>query len=985
MAAIARWTFLHALRFSRGGGVDKFVLLSVLYFLASAFGIGLMRIPGAVATVWLANAIAIAFLLRSNRRDWPVLLVGIGLSGFAAGVVLGHPAVVSAGLMLANLVEIGIAIALARAWIGRQIRLTDGVWTYLRLLTVMAVVAPPIAGLPGAYMAAWAFGAPIEGAWISWVEGSAVGAIIVMPVAMLLKPASLRAIRGNQPPLALAALFPGGFFAGILAMYLPGTPLILIGIPIIVAGLWFHPLTAALVAATAVGAAIGVHLIAHAGEHALDVIALIAALSVVAPFAVSLMVHSLREDRARFRLAMDGSTVGMALIDLDGRWMRANRAMLDFLGYEEDELSTISWERVTHPDDLETTETLRSKLTQGEISVLRKRNRYVRKDGEVVWGDVAVSILRDDVTKEPIYRIVQIVDMTARMKAQMALAESEQRWSFALESARQGVWDYNIKTGKTYYSNVWKAMLGYRPHEIGDDSIAWKSFVHPDDLSRVERLDKEHLKGRSRSFEQEFRMRHKDGHWVWVLDRGKVIERDAAGEPLRMIGTHTDITERKRGEDKMRRLSQRVHLATKAGGVGLWEYHLDSGELWWDERMRSLYDLGPEDEVNYDVWANTLHPDDRETAEHDVEAAATGERPYDTEFRVVLADGSVRHIRSLADTMRDEDGKPIVLVGTNWDVSETHALTAELAAGKERLRVTLESIGDGVICTGTDLRVTFMNRVAENETGWSFAEAEGRALDEVFTLADEWTEAPVGSPVSACLETRRPAESQDEIVLVNRQGGRKDVRSTAAPIIGDDDDLLGAVLVFQDVTRARRMQRQLAYSASHDSLTDLKNRASFERTLKSLVDDAVAEGHRHALCFIDLDEFKAVNDRAGHTAGDQVLRMIARTVRAGVRSVDVAARLGGDEFALLLLDCTLEDAERICNKLRNAIAELEFTFAGRTFQVGVSAGIAPIDGTEPASDVLRAADQACYEAKAAGRNRVRIARQTETGEFAAAG
>jgi PAS domain S-box-containing protein len=170
------------------------------------------------------------------------------------------------------------------------------------------------------------------------------------------------------------------------------------------------------------------------------------------------------------------------------------------------------------------------------------------------------AILSDPQTGQPQYFASMIQDIDARKKAEFALAEAESRWHFALESAGQGVWDYRVAEGKTFYSKTWKAIIGYEENEIADAGELWQSFVHPDDLPRVMASDKDHLAGLTPYFECEFRMRHKQGHWVWISDRGKVIARAADGRPLRMIGTHTDISARKAADDAIRETGERYRL-----------------------------------------------------------------------------------------------------------------------------------------------------------------------------------------------------------------------------------------------------------------------------------------------------------------------------------------------------------------------------------------------------------------------------------------
>jgi diguanylate cyclase (GGDEF)-like protein len=211
-------------------------------------------------------------------------------------------------------------------------------------------------------------------------------------------------------------------------------------------------------------------------------------------------------------------------------------------------------------------------------------------------------------------------------------------------------------------------------------------------------------------------------------------------------------------------------------------------------------------------------------------------------------------------------------------------------------------------------------------------------------------------------------------VLVRPDKTRRSIREMVSPILTAKEDFAGSVIVFQDVTDARAFQRELAYAAAHDPLTGLANRSGFVRALAEVVSTDPEDGCEHALLFIDLDRFKAVNDSAGHLAGDALLKRVAGAIRKRVRSNDVVARFGGDEFAVLLRSCTLEAARNVAELLVVAIRDLDFVWEGCPHAVGASIGVAPITQTSREMDeIIAMADEACYASKAAGRGRVSVA------------
>jgi diguanylate cyclase (GGDEF)-like protein/PAS domain S-box-containing protein len=304
-------------------------------------------------------------------------------------------------------------------------------------------------------------------------------------------------------------------------------------------------------------------------------------------------------------------------------------------------------------------------------------------------------------------------------------------------------------------------------------------------------------------------------------------------------------------------------------------------------------------------------------------------------------------------------------------VEEAHKLARELAEQHERLRVTLRSIGDGVITTDAQGNVTWLNPVAEQLTGWSATEAQGRGLCEVFSIIHEDTRQVADNPVGICLAENRIVGLAPKTILLGRQGAEYPIEDSAAPIRNEAGETLGAVLVFHDVTEQRRLNSEMSHRATHDALTGLLNRSEFEVRLVSLLHVAQVDGTQNAMLCIDLDQFKLVNDTCGHAAGDQMLVQVAKLLLAVVRASDTVARLGGDEFGILLAHCPQAQAHALAQKICDTLETFRFTYMDQRFRVGASIGLVPVDlRWACASAIMNAADESCYAAKAAGRNRV---------------
>ena len=337
-------------------------------------------------------------------------------------------------------------------------------------------------------------------------------------------------------------------------------------------------------------------------------------------------------------------------------------------------------------------------------------------------------------------------------------------------------------------------------------------------------------------------------------------------------------------------------------------------------------------------------------------------------------DGSMVVVVDNSRVVRDKQGRVNGYEGTLTDITERKKAETAVFQAKERAQVTLQSIGDAVITTDSEGRIDYMNPVAESLTGWENREAQNQLIGSVLTVVDEATHEASESPVMRCLRQGQVLGLAQHTVLVNRRGQELTIQDSAAPIRDRAGNFIGAVMVFHDVSKERRLHRALHYQASHDALTGLINRREFENRLTVAVERARQDADsRHALLYLDLDQFKLVNDTCGHPAGDQLLKQITGVLQSRVRSGDTLARLGGDEFGILLQDCSLDQAMRIADTLRQAIRDYRFLWQDGALAVGVSVGIVEITNETPTvANVMSAADVACYSAKDLGRNRVQL-------------
>ncbi len=324
-------------------------------------------------------------------------------------------------------------------------------------------------------------------------------------------------------------------------------------------------------------------------------------------------------------------------------------------------------------------------------------------------------------------------------------------------------------------------------------------------------------------------------------------------------------------------------------------------------------------------------------------------------------------------------GDTVFYSGIVRDITEAKQAREALFEEKERLRLTLESIGDAVITTDAQGVVEYINPIAEKLTRYSLAEAVNQPLDKIFPIFAEHDRKPCPSPVKQCLEKGKIVGLGNHTLLINHRNEEYSIQDSAAPIRSIDGRILGVIMVFSDVSEQRRLNDQIAFQASHDTLTELANRREFDARLLRVLKNAKAEGSAHALCYLDLDQFKVVNDTCGHVAGDELLRQISIVLRQHIRTRDTLARLGGDEFGILIEHCGMDQANRIAESLRQAVGQYRFVWEDQIFNIGVSVGVVAITkNDESTGELLIKADTACYTAKRAGRNRIHVYEADDT-------
>lgn len=404
-------------------------------------------------------------------------------------------------------------------------------------------------------------------------------------------------------------------------------------------------------------------------------------------------------------------------------------------------------------------------------------------------------------------------------------------------------------------------------------------------------------------------------------------------------------------------------------------YHTDrEGRLTWiSDSVSDMLGYSADELLGYPL-ANLLADSDNDLP---ILAHSASTVRYPT--RVFRRDGSIAWLLISSRRIDDAMGRTTGTEGICRDGTRLIETQRELNQEKERAQVTLAAIGDGVITTDATGTIDYVNPRGQHMLSRRLKQVQGHSFESVCRLYDAERREFVDSLVEDCLKTGVSREWANALSLVGDEAANlssKDHRSvtvTVSAIRNEDALIIGAVVVLHDVTRLERVSRELTYQANHDSLTGLLNRRAFERQLRNLLETSRRRNTRHTLCYLDLDQFKLINDSCGHHAGDAMLRQLSSQMATQLRPTDTLARLGGDEFGIVFEDTDLDTARAAAERLRQWLEGFRFRWEDKVFRLGASLGLSVIgDSSISAAELLRRADTACYLAKEHGRNQVRV-------------
>jgi len=538
-----------------------------------------------------------------------------------------------------------------------------------------------------------------------------------------------------------------------------------------------------------------------------------------------------------------------------------------------------------------------------------------------------------------------------RERAEASLRESEERFNLAMRGANDGLYDWNLLTNEIYYSPRWKGMLGYADDELENNFSAWKDLVDPIDRERSWNMLTDYINGRRDNFRMEFKLRHKDGHWVDTLSRAFLV-RDREGKAVRVVGTHLDISEEKRWQNALSDSEAYLKALSEATyeAILIFEQDVCIGQNPAAEKMFGYVTaqaLGKRDME----W---IAPESRELVGQHLLAGPV--QPF--EALGLRSNGQVFPIE-IQGRMMHYKGEQVRVTSVR-DISERRRKDEKIRL----LSQALEQSPVLVVITDTDARIEYVNSTFERVTGYSASEVIGRnpnflqsGLTSRKRYQELWNALSEGRSWNGEIQNRK---KNGEIYWEHAH---------IAPVLDPSGNMTHFLAVKEDISDKKNQEERILRQAHFDGLTNLPNRFLALDRLTQLIKEAGRTDSRVAVLFLDLDGFKRVNDSLGHETGDLLLVQAAQRLSATVRDGDTVCRLGGDEFIVLLSGlphaaAARPVAESLVSRFRGT-----FKVEGRELVVTASIGIAvfPEDGSTP-MELLRNADTAMYHSKEQGRN-----------------
>lgn len=673
-------------------------------------------------------------------------------------------------------------------------------------------------------------------------------------------------------------------------------------------------------------------------------------------FSVSKDVTKEIENLQLFYKIFENNPLPMVITSIEeGRISQINPAFIEKTGYLEEDIVGKTVDEINIFVDLDQLQLLTNKQLNNE-KIADEELSIRCKDGSILTGIFSVEEITSQGTKS---LLAVMVDITQRVELTQLVEDKCNKLTNIIEGTNLGTWEWNIQTGHVLFNDQWANMLGYCLEELQPISIqTWNRLAHPDDLTTAYEMINKHINGEIEYYDCEMRLKHKDGRWIWVQDRGKVTERDLDGKPLKMFGTHSDITLRKQAEATLIEREKTFFLALDKTKAGLWDYDLINHTLFLSPIWKKILGYS-DDEIHnsLDSLKKLMHPDDKAMVAKAGDDHLHGRSDsYEVVHRLKHKDGDWRWILSRGGIFNDDKGVPCRWIGTIIDISLEQEQSLEL----ERFF----SISLDLLCI-TDLKGILLkvNQAWEDILGYS----QDQLVHSNFLNLIHPDDLP---KTLGIIDKLKQGENIHHFTnrFLNADGEYRYIEWRSKPY--------GSILYAsgRDITDRITYEQKILELSNRDPLTNIYNRRYVHNRAEEIIEEYKRIGKIFSVCIIDIDNFKEINDTFGHQVGDRVLKEFASIINDNLRIYDVLGRYGGEEFIIILNNIDEKKSHTVMNRILNIIREKTFIFDGNRVAFTFSAGIVSCREVQKdkieLDELVKLADKRMYHAKNTGKNKV---------------
>lgn len=671
-----------------------------------------------------------------------------------------------------------------------------------------------------------------------------------------------------------------------------------------------------------------------------------------------------QESEERLRNVMDNAPVGITTVSLDGQFIQVNQALCAITGYQQEELVSMNYKKLTYAEDLSIDADNVRQLLEGKINFYRLEKRYIRKDGRIIWVQVTRSLLRDVATGTPLYFIAQVEDITERKQIEKTLRENEERFHNIMDNAPVGIAAVSLEGQFIQVNRALGRITGYKPEEL--QCLTYQEITYPEDLPaniiKVQQL----LEGKITSYQMEKRYICKDNKIIWVQVTRSLLRDEITSAPLYFIAQVENITERKLAEEKLRKSAEEIadlydnapcgYHSLDANGVFV---RMNTTELQWLGYMR-------DEVIGKMKFSDLLTPTSLRIFQENASEFNKQGFMYDLEVEMLRKDGSTFIVLLNATGNKTYGDRYVMSRSTMFNITERKRTERALQESEERFRNIMDNAPIGMAMQSLEGKFLQVNRALCEILGYTKEELEKLTFQKMTYPEDLVIERD---------KMQQLLEGKIRSYQIEKRGIRKNgtitwtqvTRSILRDTITGEPSYL--IVQVEDINSRKRDQEKIHQLAYHDVLTGLPNR----QFLLERLEQAIAQAKRHqrllAIMFVDLDKFKQINDTLGHHIGDELLKEIAIRFSSSVRKGDVVARTGGDEFIVVLTEvASPQDVILVADKMIQKV-NLPIVIQNHSLQIAASIGMAvyPFNGSD-ANELMKKADMAMYMAKEAGGN-----------------